>query len=294
MEISELRAFLAVAECRSFSQAATRLCMTQPAVSKRIAGLEQKLETRLFDRIGRNISLTEAGRRLLPKTRSLLLEISDIRRSIRSLSNEVSGPLLMGTSHHIGLRRLPPVLKQFIDRYPEVRLDIRFLGSEAACAAIEHGDLELAIVTLPTQPPGRLNITRLWQDPLRLVVSPDHPLARISCPGIDDLLRYPAVLTTQGTYTWEILETALGAEAHRLQVSMATNYLETLMMMARIGLGWSMLPLTMLQDQELICLDIDGLVLNRELGAVTHSDRSLSNAARAMLEACRESARSLE
>lgn len=289
METSDLRIFLSVAECRSFSLAAEQLHMTQPAVSKRIAGLEHGLGLKLFDRIGRGIDLTEAGRRLLPRARSITREMADIQRSMHSLGGEVSGPLLMGTSHHIGLRRLPGVLSSYIQRYPEVALDIRFLGSEAACAAIEHGELELAIVTLPTRQAPRLQSQLLWQDPLRLVVAPEHPLAAKSGITIDELLQHPAVLTTEETFTREILERALGDQAGRLRVSLQTNYLETLMMMARIGLGWTMLPETMLEDGELVPLEIEGVELVRLLGAVTHRERTLSNAARAMLEACKKS-----
>lgn len=81
--------------------------MTQPAISKRIAGLEQQLDVRLFDRLGREVTLTEAGRALLPRAYQILNVLDDTRRALTNLTGEVSGRLTLATSHHIGLHRLP-------------------------------------------------------------------------------------------------------------------------------------------------------------------------------------------
>jgi DNA-binding transcriptional LysR family regulator len=286
MDINELKAFLAVAETESFSLAGEQLHLTQPAVSKRVASLEQELNTRLFDRISRKISLTEAGRQLLPRAQQMLYELEDIRRSISNLTGEVSGTLTMATSHHIGLRRLPPALKHYSRRFPQVQLDIRFMDSETACSAVQHGSLELAIVTLPTEPLTNLTTLPIWHDPLLFVVSREHPLANRKHVSLVDLANYPAVLVAQGTYTRRILEQALEPLGLQLKIGMATNYFETLKMMVSIGLGWSLLPESMTQDPELKIIDIAALQLSRTLGAVTHTNRSLSNAARAMMDAC--------
>src|SRR5699024_10601763 len=109
-----------------------QLHLTQPAVSKRIATLEDQLDARLFDRIGRRVTLTEAGRLLLPRARQILEMVDDSRRALSNLSGNVAGSLTMATSHHVGLHRLPPILKAYVRAHPEVRLDMRFLGSEEA------------------------------------------------------------------------------------------------------------------------------------------------------------------
>ena len=91
-----------MAETGSFSLAAEKLHLTQPAVSKRIALLEEQLGTGLFDRIGRNVSLTEAGNALLPHARAVQLELEAARQSVRDLSGTIAGQLRLATSHHIG------------------------------------------------------------------------------------------------------------------------------------------------------------------------------------------------
>ena len=88
MELDNLRAFISVAEQRSFSRAAERLHITQPAVSKRISALEAELDTLLFDRLGHKILLTEAGKALIPRARRILLEVEDSKRAVANLTEE--------------------------------------------------------------------------------------------------------------------------------------------------------------------------------------------------------------
>lgn len=126
MDLANLNAFIAIAETGSFSGAGERLYITQPAISKRIAGLEQQLNVRLFDRLGREVSLTEAGRALLPRAYQILNVLDDTRRALTNLTGEVTGRLTLATSHHIGLHRLPPVLRAFTRATPRWRWTFSF------------------------------------------------------------------------------------------------------------------------------------------------------------------------
>ncbi len=283
MDTQALTAFLAVAESGSFSTAAERLFLTQPAVSKRIAQLEQQLGTRLFDRVGRRIRLTEAGEALLPRARQVLLDLEDMGRAISNLTGTVSGTLRIGTSHHIGLHRLPPVLRRFSREYPDVKLDIHFIDSEEAWEAVLHGDLEMGVVTLPPQPDPRLHSQAVWQDPLVFMAAPEHPLARLHRVTLETLTGYSAILPSPVTFTRRIVESLFEEQALTLNISMSTNYLETIHMMVSIGLGWSVLPETMLDDS-VVRLNVDTALPVRRLGVVTHPGRSRSNAAGAFLD----------
>ena len=283
MDTQALTAFLAVAESGSFSTAAERLFLTQPAVSKRIAQLEQQLGTRLFDRVGRRIRLTEAGEALLPRARQVLLDLEDMSRAISNFTGTVSGTLRIGTSHHIGLHRLPPVLRRFSREYPDVKLDIHFIDSEEAWEAVLHGDLEMGVVTLPPQPDPRLHSQAVWQDPLVFMAAPEHPLARLDRVTLETLTGYSAILPSPVTFTRRIVESLFEEQALTLNISMSTNYLETIHMMVSIGLGWSVLPETMLDDS-VVRLNVDTALPVRRLGVVTHPGRSRSNAAGAFLD----------
>ena len=283
METNNLQTFIVAAKENSFSLAAERLYLTQPAVSKRIATLENELGARLFDRIGRRVSLTEAGREFLPRAQSILCDIDDSRRLILNLTGSVTGRLSIGTSHHIGLHRLPPVLKKFSKTYSEVQLDLQFMDSEAACRAVQTGALELGIVTLPLEPLADLKSQLIWPDPLVIVVGNEHPLVEKSPLTVQQLTELPAILPSPGTYTRQLLERSVAKAGGKLKASMTTNYLETIKMMVVVGLGWSVLPRSML-NEDLKTLTVKRITLDRRLGIVSHRARTLSNAARAMVD----------
>jgi DNA-binding transcriptional LysR family regulator len=282
MDSQELSAFLEVAASGSFSTAAERLHLTQPAVSKRIAALENRLKRPLFDRIGRRVTLTDAGNTLLPYARRVLQEIEDGRRALSRLSVEIVGRLSIGTSHHIGLHRLPPVLKAYTQRFPDVDLDIHFMDSEDACEAVLAGSLELGIVTLPLSPLPNLEQRRVWPDPLSVVAAAEHELALKQSVTLRQLANYPAVLPDDATYTHRIIRDALQTHGIAPRVRLATNYMETLKMLVAIGLGWSVLPTSMLDDS-IRSLPVRGLELSRELGVVWHQRRTQSAPAHALV-----------
>ncbi|GGX93194.1 transcriptional regulator [Litchfieldella qijiaojingensis] len=282
MDTQSLQAFLAVADSGSFSLAGEHLHLTQPAVSKRIATLEDQVGAKLFDRIGRRVSLTEAGHLLLPRARQILVMVDDSRRALSNLAGDVAGSLTMATSHHIGLHRLPPLLKAYTQAHPEVRMDMRFLDSEQAYQGVLDGDLEIAVVTLAPVPDPQLTVAPVWVDRLRFVCGHDHPLASLDPLPLSTLSSFDAVLPGHLTFTRGIVVDTFARDGLKVNVALSTNYLETLKMMVTIGLGWSVLPETLI-DEEVHVLPIEHRPIERPLGYLVHKSRTLSNAARSML-----------
>lgn len=282
MDTQHLLAFIAIAETGSFSAAGDRLHLTQPAISKRIAILEEQLNTALFDRIGRHVSLTQAGHTLLPRAQSILQEVSATRRAIADLTGDVRGKLSIATSHHIGLHRLPPYLRDFSQQYPEVTLDLHFLDSEQAYHEILQNRFELAVITLSTEEDARVTADKIWDDQLRFVASPNHPLAHTQNLTLGNLTHYQAIMPDTNTYTTRLIKTLFDQQQQSLNITMVTNHLDTIKMMVAIGLGWGVLPERMI-DNELTVLSIEHPLLTRSLGCIYHRQRSLSNAARAFL-----------
>jgi DNA-binding transcriptional LysR family regulator len=277
MDNQNLKAFIAVADCRSFSDAADQLYITQSAISKRIAQLELQIGKKLFDRIARQVSLTEAGKELLPRAQRILKEYEDALQAINDLSGEASGTLRLAISHHLGLHRLPPVLKQFSQQYPNVTLDIEFMDSEKAYEQVLHGESEVAVITLALDSHHNINSKKIWNDPLRFICAQDHPLANLKKPQLSDLAEYPIILPGLNTYTGRIIQNLFQREGIPLKAPMSTNYLETISTMVEIGLGWSVLPETLVRD--LHVMPFKQISIERELGYIHHIKRSLSNAA---------------
>lgn len=287
MEISELQAFIRVSESGSFSVASEQLFLTQPAVSKRIASLESSLETKLFDRVGRQVLLTEAGKRLLPKAKQILTDVSDAKHYITLGEKEVSGELKMATSHHIGLHRLPPILQSYQQRFEDVEISIDFNQSEEAYQQVAKGETELAVITLASVQDELIESIPIWPDPLVCVSSVNHPLAALNTVSLQQLAELPCVLPNKNTFTREMVDLALGKDELRPNVRMSTNNFETLTMLVSIDWGWSLIP-SVLVNEKLAVLDVAGLNLTRQLGIIYHKQRTLSLAATKMIEMLRE------
>jgi len=282
MQISQLNAFLAVAELQSFTLAAERLHITQPAVSKRIHQLESNMKTTLFDRIGKKSILTPSGLALMPHAERILLEIKTFKAGLVLDHDQPSGILSLATSHHVGLHRLPQVLRDFKIQYPEVDLDLHFMDSEDACTAIANGELELAIVTLPEMPDERLSLETVWIDRLLIALAPDHPLSGLSQIYSNQLLEYPAILPSVGTFTRKIINNYFATSKNSMKIILESNYLETIKVMVSANLGWSMLPTSML-DSTVISKPLSGADIKRSLGIVTRRNRTLSRSSSAMI-----------
>jgi len=283
LEVANLKAFIAVAEHASFSLAAKQLFLTQPAVSKRIATLEEQLNTRLFDRVSSQVTLTEAGSTLLISARRILLEIEHAINEVKSLDDEIGGRLKVGTSHHVGIHRLPPILRAFNANYPGVELDLSFLDSELACEQVQDAQLELAVVTLPQIVPDNLLTEIIWPDPLSIIVPNDHALASAEIHSPEELSSHPAILPAVGTIPRRILQSSLEPFDVNVHVALESNYLETIKMMVSVGLGWSVLPSNM-QNEEIVAVNMPELSMHRMLGTVCLKNRTLSRAALRFIE----------
>jgi DNA-binding transcriptional LysR family regulator len=291
VDIHALKAFIAVAELNSFSLAAEQLHLTQPAISKRIRGLEEQLNSPLFDRHNRSLSLTNTGHSLLPKAREIVQLVGDTQLSIKNLNLLVEGRLQLGTSHHIGLHRLPPYLKSFVAQYPKAELNLSFMGSESAYQAIAQRQVELALTTLEApnsteELPEGITAEVLWQDKMIFVCATDHALSRITQPSLQDLSEYSAILPETNTFTFKLLAEQFKQQNLKLNTPMPTNYLETIKMLVSVGLGWSLLPESMLDNNDdtgLHALSVDNIRLTRPLGLLYLQGRTLSNAAKAFI-----------
>ena len=281
MDKHNLNAFITVAETKSFSSAAEILHVTQSTISKRIALLESTMGQKLFDRIARQISLTPAGAELLPRAKHMVQEYQNAIQAINDLSGSTSGILRLAISHHLGLHRLPPILRAYAQDHPDVALDIEFMDSEKAYEQVLHGHSEIAVITLALEQHNNIARRKIWDDRLRFVCAQDHPLSEVPSPKLKHLADYPVILPGLNTYTGRIVQNLFQAEDIRLKSPMSTNYLETISTMVEVGLGWSVLPETLVKD--LYVMSIPDCHIQRELGYIHHTKRTLSNSAKAFI-----------
>ncbi|GAA5180447.1 LysR family transcriptional regulator [Acinetobacter kookii] len=276
MNLAAFEAFIKVMETGSISMAADLLFITQPAVTKRIHSLEEYFGVKLFESAGRGVQATHAAHSLLPKVKNWLNELGDIHHTLSHEQEQVQGKLKIGTSHHIGLHHLPQHLRNYVQKFPDVTLDVHFVDSEQAHEQVLAGDLELAFLTLPPKGDERLSYVTIWNDPLVFVVAPFHPLAQKKHLSLEDLIQYPSLLPASQTYTTQITLAEFEKQGVKPKITMSNNPLESIRMLVSIGLGWSVLPKTLL-NQDLQMLDIN-VQMQRQLGMVWHPGRTQSRA----------------
>lgn len=274
IDLPGLQALIAIADHPRMADAADSLHLSQPAVSKRLSELERRLDMRLFDRVGKELQLTPAGRTLLAEARGFLVEHQRLEQLAADLGSGEQSSLRLATSHHIGLHLLPPVLRQLRAELPGLKLSLKFMDSDAAYTAVETGEVDIALATLDPKD-QRLHTVAIWSDQLRWWVHPSHPLAQKR----GELRDHLALMPQQGTYTRELVEQAVSG----LGEVLVSNYLETLAAMVDAGLGWSVLPERLVRED---WIDLGMPPLHRQLGAVTDTRREQGKAVKRLIEIC--------
>ena len=164
------------------------------------------------------------------------------------------------------------------------------MGSESAYQAIAQRQVELALTTLDTSntdnlPEGMVNEV-LWQDKMVFTCAKDHPLNQLTQVKLKDLSAYSAILPEDNTFTFKLLQEKFKQQNLTLTNPMPTNYLETIKMLVSVGLGWSLLPESMLDNADemgLATLQVENTTLTRPLGFLYLQGRTLSNAAKAFI-----------
>jgi DNA-binding transcriptional LysR family regulator len=281
MNIQHLTAFLAVCQTGSVVAAARQLHLTQPAISKRIQQLEQQLGVVLFDRHQRQLHLTSSGMALQPKAEHILAAVANAERTLSNLEQHVAGNLAFAASHHMGLYYLPELLSRFIQTYPEVQLEPQFMASERVYEAVQQRQFELGFGTLFPQPPKGIQQVVLGIDRLVYVAAPQHPLAQRQRLTLNELVATRAVLPVAESATFALIEQQFHQRQLKLPSILPINYLEKIRMMVSVGLGWSVLPASMV-DARLHILSVDAPPLQRKLGLMYLQQRTLSNPALSM------------
>ncbi|MFN2381902.1 MAG: LysR family transcriptional regulator [Guyparkeria sp.] len=287
LDTQQLLTFFAVAETGSFSAAAVRLHVSQPAVSKRVAQLEDRLGFDLFDRMGQRVVLTYRAERLLPAVQEMQACLEDIVTAAEVSETALSGRLALSLSHYAGLHLLPEVLERFSERYPDVLLDLSFHDSERAIEQVALGESALAYATLPPRLDDRVRTRVLWEETMQPVVAKRHcPSGRP--PALDRIgRRLPLILPAEATSTRMAIDRWLDDRRLLPPAIIEINQLDSIAVLAATGVGWAVLPTT-LQREGLAWLECgNGELPTRRLGrieAVGRARNPLAEAFMAMVE----------
>lgn len=195
MELRHLRYFVAVAEHENVTRAAASLHVSQPALSQQIRDLEDELGFQLLERSAKSIRLTAAGRVFLPEARAVLERANQAVEAARAAANGQGAELHVGYAPSLTSRILPPALRESRNQSPGLRVKLHDLSTEEMLAGLREGKLELAFLVRPPASMLRgLQFEELLRDPMKLAVSPGHPLARKRTVDIAEAAREPLIV----------------------------------------------------------------------------------------------------
>lgn len=238
-----LQVFHTVARLLSFTKAAESLHMTQPAVTFQVRQLEEYFNTRLFDRTHNRISLTEAGERVYKYADRIFALYAEMENSVRDLTGEVSGVLMLGASTTIAEYMLPALLGDFKAKYPEVSIRLQVANTDGIVSMVENNIIDLGVVEAPVSNKN-LVVETCRMDQMVLIVPPGHELANEKSVPITELTRYPYICREEGSGTREVMLEAMnaaGANAADLNIVMELGSPEAVKGAVEAGMGVSIL-----------------------------------------------------
>lgn len=293
MELRHLRYFEAVARHSHVTRAAAELHIAQPALSKQISQLEHELGVALFDRVGRNVRLTEAGEALLPHARAVLAQVEAARAEMDERVGLRRGRAVVGASPSVGTQLLPQTLAGFTQRYPGIEMRLHESGIQTLLEWLESGNVDVAIVTLPVDDEA-LTVVPLFSEELVAVVPKGHRLAAGESLSLRDLRDEPWVLSPKNYELREATLNACQAAGFVPRVVLDGGEMDTLMRLVAAGVGVTLVPRLAVQNNtNVVALQVNDMELSRSLGLVWRGDRLASPAARALREYLVEHLRNL-
>lgn len=236
-----LHVFYTVARLLSFTKAAETLHMTQPAVTFQVRQLEEHFNTRLFDRTHNRISLTEAGQKVYEYAERIFQLYNELENSVRELTGDISGVLILGASTTIAEYMLPALLGDFKAKYPDVNLRLKVSNTEGIVSMVEHNVIDLGVVEAPVTNKN-LAVDVCRTDRLVAIVPPGHPLADYNTVPLSAIVEYPYICREEGSGTREVVLDYLreaGFDPSQLNIIMELGSLEALKGAVESGIGIS-------------------------------------------------------
>jgi len=281
MYIDTFKVFCDLAETGSFSKAAVLNAITQSAVSQQIRALENKFQVTLVERGRRNFALTAEGTAFLEASREILEVYNNLDHRLHELRNVIGGELRIASIYSIGLHELPPHLKVFRDRFPDVELHVEYRRSQQVYTQVLAGEVDLGLVAFPAKRSG-LQIEIFSEDQLVLICHPNHPLARRKRIRIEELNGEKFIAFEPDLPTRKVIDRHFRDHGVEIEHAMEFDNIETVKRAVEIESGVSIVPRNTVQQEVdtglLSALEIEGPKMSRPLGVLTKRNRARSPA----------------
>ncbi|MEW5774769.1 MAG: selenium metabolism-associated LysR family transcriptional regulator [Thermodesulfobacteriota bacterium] len=297
MDVRRLEAFASVYELGSFSKAGQKLYLSQPTISAHIAALENELEVRLFDRLGRSVLPTQAADILYRHARETFSSLERARAEIALLREQVAGSLVLAGSTIPAHFLLPGIMARFSARYPDVSLRLNVGDSAAVASMVAGGGAEVGVVGADTGQ-AELAFEPLVEDELAVVVGRSRLAEGRAGLTLAELESMPWVMREPGSGTRAALESALaeaGLDLRALKVAAVVDTTTALLQCVRGGMGLAvtsrLAAAELIESGELAAVPAPGLSLRRTFYVIRHRQRHLFPVARVFTEFLKQECR---
>lgn len=292
MEIRQLMTFRTLAFTLNFTRAAEALNYVPSNVTMQMQSLEKELGTQLIDRLGKQIALTDAGKRFLLHAEKVLNSVDQARLAMKE-NEELTGTLTISANEIPGSYRLPTVLRSFRARYPGIRLIFRPFANEQLKQSLYEGKTDIVFMLDESVGSTNLMIEPLIEEPFLFLVAPDHPLVQRTYLRSEDFQGEPFLLTEKGCPYRTLFDRTIKQQGiHESMTNLEFSSAETIKQCAMAGIGIAFLPeiavKAELERGELISLPWEMPNLQVVTQMVWHKDKWLSPAIKAFLELTRE------
>ena len=291
MEVRQLQIFRVLSDELNFTRTAERVHTVQSNVTAQIKALEEELGVPLFDRLGRRVALTDAGRRFLPFAEQALSAMEQGQRAVQ-IGAEPSGPLRIGAPESVLTYRLPKILRTFRRRFPHVELIFRPYNDATLAAELEAGKFDMAILMADCIPDAPIESKRLRMERVFLLCNQHHPLAKRQTVRLADLAGHTLLLTEAGCGYRAKLDRALAIENIRPGNVTEFSSVEAIKQCVANGMGLGLLPAIVvsreLRQHQLKALHWAGPSLDISTHILWHRDKWVSPAMAAFRDLVQE------
>jgi LysR family cyn operon transcriptional activator len=241
MELRHLRYFVAIAEAGTMARAAERVHVTQSTLSHQLAQLESEVGAQLFERVGRNLRLSEVGRVWLGHARGALAQIAEAKQALAQTRKLESGEVRIGAIHSFVTKLMPDIAAGFVRRHPGIRLQVHEMSGLEIEQQVEAGALDFGFAFYPPARPGVAG-ERLFDDTLALAVNDRHPFAGERSIRFARLDGVPLAMLTERFATRRLLDTYFRRVGVAPRVVIEIDSVDALERIAELGVAATFLP----------------------------------------------------
>ncbi|MEK4360504.1 LysR family transcriptional regulator [Paenibacillus sp. FSL M7-1455] len=282
MDIRQLQYFMEVARLQSFTKAAETLYITQPTISKTIRNIEEELGVTLFDRSGKKVVLTDAGRIIYEQAQPIVKSFQSLSSELGDLKNLKKGHIRLGLPPMVGSSFFPEVIGQFHQKYPQVTMQIFEDGAKKVEVDVESGLLDIGVVVLPTDD-ALFHSFSFVRENLMLLMHPSHRLADRECARLIDLAEENFVLFREDFALHDRIITECVKVGFQPHIVYESSQWDLISGMVAANLGIALLPETICREinrERIRIMPLVEPVIPWQLGMIWRKDRYLSYAAR--------------